>query len=605
MDNITKKVEEEIKKGYIGSNHECPYHPSHFTGQDCTFCYCPFYPCNDNQLGQMIISRREKEIWACTYCLFIHRPEVAKFIMSEINRLGITTSKDPRMQDIFLETKKRFFHIGKALMILGATSDAGKSITVAAICRLLHRRGYLVSPFKSQNMSLNSKVTAKGSEIAMIQVLQSKAAGLKNPDHHMNPILLKPKGDTVSQVMVEGEPFGDYNVEDYYNKFVPGPGKEIVRKNIDFLKERYDVVVMEGAGSPAEINIYDQDIANMRAAEIADANCILVVNTEWGGSFAYAVGTVELIPEIDRKRIKGIILNNIRGDPKKIEDGARLLENIIGIPVIGIIPHIKLDLPSEDSEAFRGMHTKGNGKIIVSVIKFPRIANFTDLDPLFMEDTTVKFISNPEELKGSDVIILPGTKNTIDDLLWMRANGLETAISELKGKIPILGICGGYQMMGKYLKDPAGIEGKVPQTLEGMGFFDNITEWNEYKKKVIQDNGIMIETGEPITGYEIHMGLSTIVEKPLFEIDRYSSKENEGSVREKDLTFGTYLHGVFDKPAFRKYFLSFVKHDGKYVEIKNPRDYDELLEDNINILADGFEKGLNIEKIIDIAGVKR
>ncbi len=605
MDNITKKVEEEIKKGYIGSNHECPYHPSHFTGQDCTFCYCPFYPCNDNQLGQMIISKREKEIWACTYCLFIHRPEVAKFVMSEINRLGITTSKDPKMQDIFLETKKRFFHIGKALMILGATSDAGKSITVAAICRLLHRRGYLVSPFKSQNMSLNSKVTAKGSEIAMIQVLQSKAAGLKNPDHHMNPILLKPKGDTVSQVMVEGEPFGDYNVEDYYNKFVPGPGKEIVRRNIDFLKERYDVVVMEGAGSPAEINIYDQDIANMRAAEIADADCILVVNTEWGGSFAYAVGTVELIPEIDRKRIKGIILNNIRGDPKKIEDGARLLENIIGIPVIGIIPHIKLDLPSEDSEAFRGMHTKGNGKIIVSVIKFPRIANFTDLDPLFMEDTTVKFISNPEELKGSDVIILPGTKDTIDDLLWMRANGLETAISELKGKIPILGICGGYQMMGKYLKDPAGIEGKVPQTLEGMGFFDNVTEWNEYKKKVIQDSGIMIETGEPITGYEIHMGLSTIVEKPLFEIDRYNSKENEGSVREKDLTFGTYLHGVFDKPAFRKYFLSFVKHDGKYIDIETPRDYDELLEDNIDILADGFEKGLNMEKIIDIAGVKR
>jgi adenosylcobyric acid synthase len=604
-DNITKKVKEEIERGWIGPNKSCPYHPCHFTGQDCTFCFCPFYPCRDEALGQFIKSRRGSDIWECTYCLFIHRPDVGRFVMSEIKRMSITDPKDPRIGEIFAESKKRFYRVGNPLMILGATSDAGKSVTVAAICRILHKKGYLVAPFKSQNMSLNSRVTRKGSEIAMIQTLQSKAAGRKNSDHHMNPILLKPKGDTISQVIVEGNPYGDYNVKDYYGKFVHGPGSDIVKRNIDFLKSRYDVVVMEGAGSPAEINIYNDDIANMGAAKIADAPCILVVNVEWGGSFAYAVGTVELIPEEDRKRIKGIILNNIRGDPKKMVSGAEELENILCIPVIGLIPHIELELPQEDSEGLRGIKSKGNGSMTISIIKLPRMANFTDFDPLYMEDTTIRFVTEPEELKGSGAIIIPGTKNTIGDLMWIKDKGLDTAISSQKGKIPILGICGGYQMMGKSLDDPNGIEGPQPGTFEGLGFFDNVTKWEEYKKRTVLDEGVLLKTGEPVTGYEIHMGMSEVHEEPLFKIERLSGDEMEGSFREKEMLFGTYLHGVFEKPAFRRLFLSYIKGGQNVLSLSDPKDYDSLIDDNLDKLASTFENNMDMGKLMEILGGDR
>lgn len=601
MDNITKKVKEEIERGWIGSNKDCEYHPCHFIGQDCTFCYCPFYPCNDEDLGRNIGSKRgNKDIWDCTPCLFIHRQDVGGFVMSEIKRMGITDPKDPRISEIKDKAKKRFYKKGKALMVLGATSDAGKSLAVIAICRILHKRGSLVTPFKSQNMSLNSRVTRKGSEIAMIQTIQSKASGLKNPDHHMNPILLKPKGDRTSQVIVEGEPFGDYDVQGYYGEFVPGPGKEIVKRNIEFLKGRYDHIVMEGAGSPAEINIYDRDIANIGAAKIAKASCVLAVNVEWGGAFAYAVGTVELIPKEDRRYIKGIILNNVRGDTSKLVDGARELEKILNIPVIGIIPHIDLALPSEDSEALRGLKSKGNGSMIISVIRLPRIANFTDIDPLFMEDVTVRFISDPEELKGSDAIIIPGTKNTTSDLQWMRDTGMDEAILDMKGKVPILGICGGYQMMGKSLEDPNGIENTKVGSTEGLGLFDNITRWEEYRKKVVQDEGTLISTGEPITGYEIHMGMSEVNEEPLFIISKFTGDEKEGSFRENEMLFGTYLHGIFEKPAFRRFFLSFIKGKGKNADPSVTKDYDDLIEENIERLATEFEKSMDMEMFMKI-----
>ena len=602
MDNITKKVKEEIERGWIGPDKSCPYHPCHFTGQDCTFCFCPFYPCMDEDTGTFIRSKKGSDIWNCTYCLFMHRPEVGKFVMSEIKRMNITDPKDPRVKSIRAEAKARFHKEGKTIMVLGATSDAGKSIAVAALCRILHRKGYIVAPFKSQNMSLNSKVTRKGSEIAMIQTLQSKAAGLRNPDQYMNPILLKPKGDAVSQVIVEGEPYGDYNVKDYYGKFVPGPGTDIVRRTVEFLKKRYDIVVMEGAGSPAEINIYDRDIANIGAAKIAGAPCLLVVNVEWGGAFAYAVGTIKLIPEEDRKLIKGIILNNIRGDVTKIAPGAKELERILNIPVIGLIPHIELELPHEDSEALRDMKVKGSGSMKISVIRLPRISNFTDIDPLYLEDTTVRFVTEPEELAGSGAIIIPGTKNTVGDLIWMKEKGLDRAIAEQKGKIPILGICGGYQMMGRSLEDPNGIEREQPGTYEGLGLFDNITRWDEYKKRTVLNDGILLKTGEPVTGYEIHMGVSEVHEEPLFRIERFTGDETEGSVREKDMLFGTYLHGVLEKPSFRRFFLSFVKGGENILSASPPRDYDDFIEENLEKLASAFENNMDIEKLMEILG---
>ena len=606
MEKIAKKVNEEIQRGWLGPNLSCPYHPAHFTGQDCSFCYCPFFPCNDKTFGWEL-QGRHGPVWNCSDCLFIHRTPVVKFIYSEIERLGIKDAKDPRFDDIFRDAKAKFWKKGKALMVVGATSDAGKSVTVAAICRILHNKGYLVAPFKSQNMSLNSKVTRTGAEIAMIQVLQAKAAGIKNPDAHMNPILLKPKGDTVSQVMVCGKPFADYDVDGYYNEFVPGPGIGIVKEHVEFLKDRYDCVVMEGAGSPAEINIYDRDIANMGAANIADANVILVVNVEWGGSFAYAIGTVELIPENDRKRIKGIILNNVRGDTKKLLPGAEELERLTGIPVIGIIPHADVVLPSEDSEALRGVRKKGEGKSLIGVIKFPRMANFTDLDPLFLEDVSTVFVEKVEDLKGVDAIVMPGTKNTVSDYLWMQEKGLDKEIKKLWKKIPIVGICGGYQMMGKVLDDSNGIEAGKKAVYEGLGFFDNTTTFGEYAKQIIQNEGkLAVGDGGEITGYELHMGISEVREKqPLVLLDRFHADPlPEGSVREEDLTFGTYQHGIFDKPAFRKYFLSFVKHNGEPVNTEGAEDYEAILEENLQKLADVFAENMDVEKLIEIAGVK-
>ncbi|AMK13736.1 cobyric acid synthase CbiP [methanogenic archaeon mixed culture ISO4-G1] len=605
MDKIVKKVNEEMARGQIGSNHECPYHPAHFRGQDCSFCYCPFYPCNDTTFGWEL-QGRHGPVWNCSDCLFIHRPEVVSFIYSEIKRLGITDAKDPRFDDIFRDAKAKLWKKGKALMVVGATSDAGKSVTVAAICRILADKGFLVAPFKSQNMSLNSKVTRHGAEIAMIQVLQAKAAGITNPDAHMNPILLKPKGDTVSQVMVCGQPFADYDVNGYYNEFVPGPGIQIVKEHVEFLKDRYDCVVMEGAGSPAEINIYDKDIANMRAADIADANVILVVNVEWGGSFAYALGTVELIPEKDRKRIKGIILNNVRGDPERMRPGAEELERICGVPVIGIIPHADVDLPSEDSEALRGVHRKGDGKTLIGVVKFPRMANFTDLDPLVLENVSIVYIEKASDLEGVDAIVMPGTKNTVSDYIWMQENGIADGIRKLWKRIPIVGICGGYQMMGRVLDDSSGIEGGKQKVYDGLGFFDNVTRFGEYSKQIVQNEGkLAVGDGGYITGYELHMGISEVNEKPLVYLDRFKSDPlPEGSVREDELTFGTYQHGIFDKPAFRKYFLSFVKHNGVPVDTSDTRDYDVIIEENLVKLARTFEENMDVDKLLEIAGVK-
>lgn len=603
MKCIKNKVCLELEKGDIGSNTECPYYPSHHKGQNCSFCYCPFYPCMDKDLGREILSKKNgADIWDCSSCLFIHRNDVVEYSFKRFRELGITKSEDPRMKDVFAEAKAKLFKKGKAVMILGATSDAGKSLTVAAICRMLNRKGYSVTPFKSQNMSLNSRVTRAGHEISMIQDLQCKSAGISNPTSSVNPILLKPKGDCVSQVIVEGVPFGDYDVKRYYSEFVPGPGTEAVRRNVEFLKSRYDYVIMEGAGSPAEINIYDKDIANMRAAEIADADCILVINMEWGGSFAYAVGTVELLEENDRKRIKGIIFNNVYGRTAGIKAGAKKMEKILGIPLLGIVKHLNIDLPKEDSEYFRDNSTMGEGKSVISVIKLPKIANFTDIDPLGLEDVTVRYVKKPEELEGSDAIIIPGTKNTMSDMAWLNSSGFSKEIKKHVGNIPILGICGGYQMMGRKLRDPNGIEDKEYPELDGLGLFDMDVRWDEYQKRVIQDCGTLsIGDGGEVTGYELHMGMSeNNNEKPLFRMESLSGDFDEGSVKEDEMLFGTYLHGLFERPAFRQYFISLLGKSDK--EPVKTVDYTLNEEKNLDILADGFAKALDNDTFWAIFG---
>lgn len=397
-------------------------------------------------------------------------------------------------------------------------------------------------------------------------------------------------------MIVEGKPFADYDAADYYADFVEQYGVDIVRRNIEWLKQRYDGIIMEGAGSAAEINLYDKDISNMRAAAIADADCILVTNVEWGGSYAYIVGTLGLLPEEDRKRIKGIIFNNVRGHPEDLRACAADIEKMTGIPVIGIVPHLDVDLPQEDSEALRGRKRVGSGPAVIAVVRLPRIANFTDLDPLYGPDVTVVFADTPEEIRSAGAIIIPGTKNTISDLQWMKDSGISDAILEMKGKVPILGICGGYQMMGSVLRDPNGIESGVKGDFKGLGLFDNETSWEKYEKVVRRDHAEMADGTGKIEGYEIHMGSSTVREKPLFRIVNIGRpNEDEGSVREDEMIYGTYLHGCLDKPPFRRKFLSLVK-GGSVVD--DCVDYDDYVEENLDRLADGFEANIDVDALI-------
>ena len=594
-----KKVKEEIGKGWTGPNPDCEYGPCHYFGQDCTYCFCPFHPCGDPELGEEITTPRGK-YWSCLYCHLIHRTEVCRHIASRIKELGIEEPTDKRLRGILDEAKKRFMVPGKAIMVVGATSDAGKSITAAALCRIISRKGYSVAPMKTQNMSLNSMVTSDGSEIASIQMMQAKAARIRHPDHNINPILLKPMKGRNTQAIVNGKHFKDFDVNSYYEKFVPTAGTDAVRTAVRTQKMRYEYVVMEGAGSPAEINIYDKDIANMRAAEIADADCILVVNMQWGGGFAYALGTVELLSPEDRKRMKGIILNNMHGDASSLKEGIRELEGMLGIPVLGVIPHIRMPMPREDSMDIRDTVAAG---VRISVIKLPRMANFTDIDPLYHENVSVRYTDDPNDLKETDMIIIPGTKDTMDGIRWMRSAGMDRAVKEMKGKVPIIGICGGYQLMCGTLSDPEGIEGGAASATDGLGLFDATTQWTRNGGKRSKVKGTFAVAGGEIQGYEIHAGETLTYEKPLFVLRQNDGTVNEGSARPADKLFGTYVHGLFDEPPFRRYIL---KMTGRYVPSKySDISYDKILDGTLDELADVFERSLDMEKFDRILGVSR
>lgn len=509
---------------------------------------------------------------------------------------------DIRLAVLFPEVKARFLKPGKALMVLGSTSGAGKSLTVTALCRIIANMKRSVSPFKSQNMSLNSYVTKDGYEISRIQHLQSLAARI-DPDYRVNPILLKPKGDSVSQVIVEGKPFGDFDVQSYYRDFVPGPGTEALQRNLDFLRLKYDHVVMEGAGSPAEINIYDQDIANMRAAAMADAECVLVVNMEWGGAFAYAYGTLALLKPEDRRRVKGLILNNMHGDVESLASGVEMIEDLTGVPVVGVVPHVEISLPTEDSMFFRDGGDIGKGKVTVGVVRLPRISNFTDLDALALEDVSIKFVETPSDLDGVQAIIIPGTKNTVQDLKWLRQVGLDEAIRARKGKMPILGICGGYQILGQSILDQHGLEGGEGGEMDGLGLLSSVTVFRSYGKRTQQVVGTMLPEGEPIRGYEIHMGeTDRRGHHPLFLLRDADGEHEEGCWDESMMVFGTYLHGLFDLPSFRRKFLSYAA--GESIS-SSGKDIADVVEENLDLLAEHFKCHLDADFLNRILGEGR
>jgi adenosylcobyric acid synthase len=484
----------------------------------------------------------------------------------------------------------------KALMVVGTSSFAGKTLIVAALCRIFRDDGLGVTPFKAQNMSLNSAVTVEGEEISRAQALQALAAGIK-PTTDMNPILLKPKGDGISQIVLNGRPLMDINAGDYYASFAMETGAPAVKKAIERLAEEFEIIVMEGAGSPAEINLYDRDITNFAAADIADADVILVADIERGGVFASIHGTLNLIKPKHRRRVKGIIINKFRGDERLLEGGIKKIEEMVGVPVIGIVPYIMdLRLPEEDSQ---GLVSRIGDKADIVVLRLPRLSNFTDFDPLaFDPRVSLRYASSPEQLGDPDAIIIPGTKSTIDDLLWLREKGFDS-IRDFQGKIPIVGICGGFQILGRKIVDN-GIESGEPSSHDGLGLLEVETAFDSYEKKTRQVKGSIVADrgifnglkGALVSGYEIHMGNTKLLEgaRPVFT----SSGVDAGAADSEFMTFGTYLHGLFDAPAFREAFIDFVLKNANGAVGRTGVDVSQMWEEGIAKAADTVKRCVDL-----------
>lgn len=442
--------------------------------------------------------------------------------------------------------------MSRFIVVLGTTSHSGKSTFVAALCRLLSDRGLKVAPFKSQNMSLNSWVTQNGSEIGIAQAVQAWAARVQ-PNEFMNPILLKPKGDRTSQVIVLGRPMADKSAEEYYRD-IDGL-KEVVDRSIEQLEKDYDYIVVEGAGGAAEINLFDRDIANIYVARHLKAPIILVGDIERGGVFASLFGSVELLPEDIRPLVKGLVINKFRGDPAILGSGLARLEELTGVPVLGVMPYLDLDIPSEDSVSLGDKKSRARGSLPeIAVIRLPRISNFTDFEPLERQ-AHVRYVSLSEPLGRPDAIIIPGTKNTVSDLREMQEKGMADQIKSC-ADTPVLGICGGYQMLGREIID-CGVEDTVG-TIPGLGLLDAVTRFDLYEKKTVQvkkvvtGSGPILEpiSGQPVTGYEIHMGVTSPKGAKAFGDD--------GAVSENGMVIGTYLHGLFENDNFRNSFLDFL-----------------------------------------------
>ena len=469
---------------------------------------------------------------------------------------------------------------------MGSASHVGKSVTVAAICRCLVRRGVGVAPFKSQNMSLNSYVTPDGGEIGMAQAMQAVAARLV-PRTDMNPVLLKPKGDCVSQVVLNGRPYKDIPIVEYY-KETP----ELLIKALESyhrLKSTFGEVVVEGAGGAAELNLYDRDIANTLLAKDLRIPIILVADIERGGVFAQIYGTLMLLPEELKPLVKGIIINKFRGDPTIFEPGVKTIEELTGVPVLGVVPYFNLPLPSEDSLSIGDKKSAKTG-VRIAVIRLPRISNFTDFELLECH-AAVDYVAPGTSLGGYDCIIIPGTKNTIEDLSVLFQTGTDREIiNARKQGVPVIGICGGYQMLGRKLID-AGFE-SAAGTYEGLGLLDGITTFSSYDKTTTQVTRtacavppILSAMGE-ITGYEIHMGTT----EPGCDAEALGG---DGRVSEDGLVFGTYLHGLFQNPSAANALLTFL-----YKKKKMPFEPVPLCsEDPYEVLADLFEKHVDMDAV--------
>ena len=497
--------------------------------------------------------------------------------------------------------------MAKVIMVQGTMSNVGKSVIAAGLCRIFKQDGYRVAPFKSQNMALNSFITKEGLEMGRAQVMQAEAAGTE-PSVSMNPILLKPTNDIGSQVIVNGEVLGTMSARDYF-KMKKSLIPEIM-KAYKKLDENYDIIVIEGAGSPAEINLKEDDIVNMGMAKLVNAPVLLVGDIDRGGVFAQLYGTVALLEEEERNRIKGLIINKFRGDKTILDPGVEMLEEMTGIHVVGVTPYLHVSLEDEDSLSERLEDKHAIGLIDIAVIRLPRISNFTDFQVFEgVKGVSVRYVSAANQLGNPDLIILPGTKNTMGDLLWMRQNGLEASILKAhKAGTTVFGVCGGYQMLGKSIADPDGVE--EGGTIRGMGLLDADTVFEAEKARtriegrVLNPDGILKPlAGAKVTGYEIHMGRTHVSSEtmPFTEIVDTITGEHKIEGACGNNVYGSYIHGIFDNQEIAvKMVRAIAASKGITEEMDMEIDFAAFKETQYDLLADGLRKHLDMEEIYKI-----
>ncbi len=504
--------------------------------------------------------------------------------------------------------------MAKAIMIQGTMSNAGKSLLAAGLCRIFKQDGYRVAPFKSQNMALNSFITREGLEMGRAQVMQAEAAGIE-PSVLMNPILLKPTNDTGSQVIVNGEVLSTMSARDYFKykkQLIPD-----IMKAYHALEEQADIIVIEGAGSPAEINLKNDDIVNMGMAKMAKAPVLLVGDIDRGGVFAQLAGTMMLLEEEEKNIVKGLIINKFRGDKTILDPGIEMLENICDRPVVGVAPYMDIDVEDEDSLSERMSDHKEVGQIDIAAIRLPRISNFTDFN-IFesIPGVSVRYVSRAAQLGHPDLILLPGTKNTMHDLAWMRQSGVEAAVLKAHAAgCPVFGICGGYQMLGETLEDPYGVE--EGGSMRGMGLLPMRTVFTEEKTRTRVEGTFGTVTGilqglsgVAFHGYEIHMGQSNGTEgtKALTDIRdtnvEQSETKSEGAIGVN--VYGTYVHGIFDSmDVVNAVVHALAERKGIDPEGLAQVDYAAYKETQYNKMADILRQHLDMEAIYRIleAGV--
>lgn len=493
-----------------------------------------------------------------------------------------------------------------AIMVVGTTSHAGKSIMAATICRMLKRQGHRVTPFKGQNMALNAYVTNAGDEIGHAQAVQAWAAGLE-PRVEMNPILLKPQGDMTSQVILNGKAVGRTQAADYYRDYFDR-GWQAITEALAALQQEFDWIVCEGAGSPAEINLKHRDLTNMRVAKHLNAPTLLVADIDRGGVFAHIVGTLELLDADERALIQGFVINKFRGQRSLLESGITWLEDRTGIPVVGVIPWLEQYLPAEDSlDLFERRRTKPDAELTIAVIRLPRISNFTDFDPLEAEPSVrLQFVSPHQSLGQPDAVIVPGSKTTISDLQQLQATGMADQIqaySQAGGMV--LGICGGLQMLGHTLADPDGTEGQ-PGEFSGLGLLplqttmtgDKVTRQRQVQMILPAYCTSLPTTARTVKGYEIHQGQTVVLQPDA--VQAWFNDPELGVASCQQWTLGTYLHGLFNNGPWRRVWLNQLRAQTELppLPITVP-DYEVYREQILDQVTDAIAPHLNLQPFLD------